>query len=158
MTDAAINPAAPHHLPWFITPPGGNDGLFTAMIIFLIVVLVLIGVLYFKLHALPEHLAHRGNKIQMEIVAVLAVLALFTHEHLFWIIGLLLALIELPDFSTPINIMAQSLQRIAGGGRRAPAQEAPPEPAPAIVIEAHEVHVSASEPRPESGTQDMSRA
>jgi|SRR5579872_1602183 hypothetical protein len=114
------NPLAPEHLPWFITAPGQTDGLFVAMIIFLIVVLLLIGVLYFKLHALPEHIAAGTNKVQMEIVAVLAVIALFTHEHIFWIAGLLLALIQLPDFSTPINAMSQSLQRMARGRRAIP--------------------------------------
>ena len=123
MTDP-INPAAPHHLPWFITAPGGTDGLFTAMIVFLVVVLLLIGLLYFKLHALPEHIAHGATKVKMDVVMVLAVLAMFTHENLFWVAALLLAVVELPDFSGPINSMAQSLQRLArrgprwGGGRR----------------------------------------
>ena len=70
-------------------------------------------VLYFNLHHLPEHFAGRTKKAQLEIVAVLAILAMFTHEHIFWIAALLLALVELPDFSTPINSMAQSLQRLA---------------------------------------------
>ncbi len=43
-------------------------------------------------------MAHRGKKVQMEIVAVLAPISLLTHNHLFWIAGLLLALIDLPDF------------------------------------------------------------
>ena len=112
MTDS-INPAAPRHLPWFITPPGGTDGLFIAMLVFLVVVSLLIGVLYFKLQALPEHMARGSNKVQMEIVAVLSVIGLFTHNVLLWIVALLLAVVELPDFSTPLNIMAQSLQRLA---------------------------------------------
>jgi hypothetical protein len=63
---------------------------------------------------LPEQMAHRGQKIQFEIVAVLALLALFTHNHAFWIAGLLLALIPLPDFTTPLSSIAGSLERIAG--------------------------------------------
>jgi hypothetical protein len=70
-----------------------------------------IGVFYFKLHSLPEQMAHRGQKVQFEIVAVLGLLALFTHNHLFWIAGLLLALVPMPDFSTPLASMAQSLGR-----------------------------------------------
>jgi hypothetical protein len=112
MTDS-INPAAPRHVPWFITAPGQSDGLFTAMIIFLIVVLLLIGVLYFKLHALPEHIAHGATKGKMDFVMVLAVLAMFTHQNLFWIAALLIAFVELPDFSSPISSMARSLQRLA---------------------------------------------
>ncbi len=162
MTDG-LNPAAPPHLPWFITAPGQTDGLFTAMLIFLVVVLLLIGVLYFKLHALPEHIAHRTSKVQMEIVAVLAVLALFTHDHIYWILALLLALIQLPDFSTPINTMAQSLQRLAQ--RRRTASE--PEPslaptsdaAPVANAEASAARVPATtQPSPVPRLEDVSRA
>jgi hypothetical protein len=87
--------------------------LLVAMALFLLLAIVGIGVLYFKLHALPEQMAHRGQKVQFEIVAVLGLISLFTHNHLFWIAGLLLALIPLPDFSTPLTSMAQSLGRMA---------------------------------------------
>ena len=136
MTDS-VNPAAPHHVPWFITAPGQSDGLFTAMIIFLIVVLLLIGVLYFKLHALPEHIAHGATKGKMDFVMVLAVLAMFTHQNLFWIAALLIAFVELPDFSSPINSMARSLQRLARGGRLPPPRRAAiAKPEPQKVFEA----------------------
>lgn len=82
------------------------------MLLFLAI--VGIGVFYFRLHALPEQMAHRGQKVQFEIVAVLGLLSLFTHNHLFWIAGLLLALVPMPDVSTPLRSMAQSLGRIAG--------------------------------------------
>ena len=157
--NAEINPAAPHHLPWFITAPGASDGLFTAMIIFLIVVLLLIGVLYFKLHALPEHMAHRTSKVQMEIVAVLAVIALFTHDHIFWIAGLLLAFVQLPDFSTPINAMAQSLQRIARGGRHEVTEVVVvPEASSPAIAEASGADTKPAESGPAHGLQDVSRA
>ena len=55
-----------------------------------------------------------GKKVQMEIVAVLALISLFTHNHLFWIAGLLLALIDLPDFSSPISSIARSLEKLSG--------------------------------------------
>ena len=77
----------------FITGPGETDILMSVMAVVLILAVLLVGVLYFRLHALPEHIAHRSHKLQLEIVAVLGLLALFTHEHLFWIAGLLLALI-----------------------------------------------------------------
>jgi hypothetical protein len=98
--------------------------LLVAMAIFILAAVVGIGVLYFKLHSLPEQMAHRGQKVQFEIVAVLGLLSLFTHNHLFWIAGLLLALIPLPDFSTPLTSMAQSLGRMAGA--RAEPQAIPP--------------------------------
>jgi hypothetical protein len=82
-----------------------------------------IGVFYFKLHSLPEQMAHRGQKVQFEIVAVLGLLSLFTHNHLFWIAGLLLAFVPLPDFSTPLTSMAQSLGKLAGGSSQSQAAQ-----------------------------------
>jgi NADH:ubiquinone oxidoreductase subunit 5 (subunit L)/multisubunit Na+/H+ antiporter MnhA subunit len=117
MAAAAIHPEATHHLPFFITPPGESDILMNVMIVFLALIVFLIGILYLRLHALPEHMAHRTQKVQYEIVAVLALISLFTHNHIYWIIGLLLALVQLPDFSTPLTRMADSLSRMAGGKR-----------------------------------------
>jgi len=74
------------------------------------------------LHTLPERMAHKSQKLQFEIVAVLGLLALFTHNHLFWVIGLLLAMIDLPDFSSPLRRIAGSVDKLAG---------VPPEPDPA---------------------------
>jgi len=116
MTEAP-NAAAPHHMPWFMTAPGETDGLLVGMLIFLIIVIVVVGNLYFQLHALPERRAHHTNKAQMEVVAVLALLALFTHQHIFWIIALLLAFVQLPDFSTPLNSIADSLDSLVNGRR-----------------------------------------
>src|SRR4051794_22032143 len=110
----AANPAAPHHLPIFITEPGQTDVLFNVMGIFLVVAVLMVVVFYFRLHSLPEQIAHKGQKIQFEIVAVLGLISLFTHNHFFWIAGLLLAFIPLPDFSTPLERMADSLGRMAG--------------------------------------------
>jgi len=111
------NPLAPHHLPWFITGPGQTDILFVAVTIFVIAVVLVFGNLYFKLHHLPERMAHEGNRIQFQIVAVLALLAMFTHNNLFWIAALLLALVKFPDYSTPINSMAQSLETLVRRSR-----------------------------------------
>jgi hypothetical protein len=122
-----LHPAAIHHLPPFVTAPGETDVLFGAVAIFVVLAVIGIGVFYFKLHALPEQMAHRGQKVQFEIVAVLALLALFTHNHAFWIAGLLLALVPLPDFGTPLSSIAGSPERIAansGPAAPGPAQEA----------------------------------
>jgi hypothetical protein len=119
-----LHPAATEHLPFFVTAPGETDWLFVTMAIFVLLAVIGIGIFYFKLHALPEQMAHRGQKVQFEIVAVLALIALFTHNHLFWIAGLLLALIPLPDFTTPLTSIAHSLNRIAGAAE--PAVPAPP--------------------------------
>jgi hypothetical protein len=116
-----LHPAATDHLPFFITAPGQTDGLFNAMIVFLIVVVFSVGLMYLRLHALPEHLAHGTSKVQLQIVGVLALLALFTHNHIFWIGALLIALVQFPNFSAPLASMAQSLEKLAGS---APPQEA----------------------------------
>jgi hypothetical protein len=77
------------------------------------------------LHTLPERIAHRGHKLQFEIVAVLGLLALFTHMHVFWVVGLLLALIDIPDFGQPLRSIAGSLERIAGVAPGTGADEVP---------------------------------
>jgi hypothetical protein len=111
---ATLNPAATDHLPFFITAPGQSDGLFTAMVVFLIVLVFAVGLLYLRLHALPEHLAHGTSKVQLQLVGVLALLALFTHNHIFWIAALLIALVQFPNFSAPLASMAHSLEKLAG--------------------------------------------
>ena len=111
---AMLHPEAVAHLPPFITLAGETDWFLVAMGVFLIGVIVGIGVFYLKLHALPEHMAHRGQKVQFEIVAVLALIALFTHNHAFWIVALLLAMVPIPDITTPLASMARSLGIMSG--------------------------------------------
>src|SRR5215211_7623474 len=111
---ASAHPAATHHLPMFITPPGETDVLMVAVAIILALATLAFGILFLRLHTLPERIAHRTHKLQFEIVAVLGLIALFTHMHIFWVAGLLLALIDLPDFGRPLNRIAGSLERIAG--------------------------------------------
>jgi hypothetical protein len=137
---ATLHPVATDHLPFFVTAPGQTDGLFNAMIVFLVVVVFAVGLIYLRLHALPEHLAHGASKVQIQIVGVLALLALFTHNHIFWIGALLIALVQFPNFSAPLASMARSLERLAdrapseGGYASGPAAEvALHEPVPARV-------------------------
>ena len=113
MTDA-LHPAATDHLPIFITAPGSSDVLMNVMAVFLVVAVLATGLLFLRLHTLPERMAHKSQKLQFEIVAVLGLLALFTHMHIFWVAGLLLALIDLPDFGTPLRRIAGSLEKMAG--------------------------------------------
>jgi hypothetical protein len=109
-----LHPNAPHHLPSFITAPGDTDVLMLVVGVFLLVAVLAVGNAYLHLHTLPERMAHKSQKLQFEIVAVLGLLALFTHVHLFWIAGLLLAMIDLPDFSTPLRRIAGSVEKMAG--------------------------------------------
>ncbi|MCA1371465.1 hypothetical protein I6F15_29640 [Bradyrhizobium sp. BRP14] len=112
--EESLHPAAVDHLPPFITAPGQTDILFNVMIVFVLLMIFLVGILYLRLHALPEHMAHGASKVQLQIVGVMALIALFTHNHLFWIAALLLAMVEFPDFSSPVRSMARSLAKIAG--------------------------------------------
>ena len=109
-----LHPLAPHHLPGFITAPGETNVLMVVMGVFLIVAVLVVGNFYLHLHSLPERMAHKSQKLQFEIVAVLGLLALFTHVHIFWIAALLLARVDLPDFSTPLSSIANSVEKIAG--------------------------------------------
>jgi hypothetical protein len=111
---AEINPAATHHLPSFITPPGETDVLMVVTALFLLVSVIAFGLLFLRLHTLPERMAHRSHKLQFEIVAVLGLLALFTHMHVFWVAALLLALIDIPDFGGWAGRIATAVERIAG--------------------------------------------
>jgi hypothetical protein len=110
----ALHPAATHHLPSFITAPGETDVLMVVMALILVLAVLGFGILFLRIHSLPERMAHRGHKLQFEIVAVLCLISLFTHMHIFWIAGLLLALIDLPDFGTPLNRIAGSAEKMAG--------------------------------------------
>jgi len=108
------HPVAIEHLPMFITPPGETDVLMVVLAFILAGSVLGFGVFYFRLHSLPEHLAHKSKKIQAELVALLCLISLFTHMHIFWIIGLVLAFVELPDFSGPLNRIAGSAEKVAG--------------------------------------------
>jgi hypothetical protein len=124
---AELNPLAPHHLPWFVTAPGATDVLYVLTTVVVIVAVVLLGVFFFWLHSLPERMGHK--KLQFEIVAVLGLISLFTHMHIFWILGLLLAVIDLPDFIGPLRRIAAAAEKIAGTPPERPeaAPAAPPQ-------------------------------
>lgn len=115
---AVRSPLSPDHLPWFVTAPGHTDVLMIVMGIFLVLFVLLFGVLMLRLHHLPEHIAQKEQKVQYEIVAVLGLLAMFTHENILWVAGLLLAMIDLPDFAGLFVRIAQSVERIAWKTRR----------------------------------------
>lgn len=126
----AIHPAAPHHLPPFLPGADGSDWLLTFVGVLLVVSVLGFGVIMLHLHSLPERLAHRGHKLQFQVVAVLGLLALFTHIHLFWVAALLLALVDIPDIGGHLRRIAGAAERLAGlppgGGDIAGEQEARP--------------------------------
>lgn len=120
-----IHPAATHHLPMFITAPGQTDTFMVAMAILLVLCVFGFGILFLRLHTLPERVAHKGHKIQFEIVAILGLLALFTHMHIFWVAGLLLAFIDIPDLGGFLGRIAGSVEKMAGVKPGAGADDVP---------------------------------
>jgi hypothetical protein len=132
----SLNPAATQHLPSFITAPGETDVFMVVLSVILVLSVLMFGSLFFRLHTLPERMAHRGHKIQFEIVAVLGLLALFTHIHLFWVAGLMLALIDIPDFSGSLSRIAGSTEKLAGIGPGEGAVDLPDETAAVVEHEA----------------------
>jgi hypothetical protein len=149
MTES-LHPAASHHLPSFITAPGETDVLMIVLGVILVLTVLLFGSLFFRLHTLPERMAHRGKKIQFEIVAVLGLLALFTHIHLFWVAGLLLALIDIPDFSGSLSRIAGSTEKLAGFAPGEGAVDVPP----AVAVTGHETEVPATPKAALPGTRN----
>ena len=107
-----IHPLAPHSLPPFVGAADGSDPLFSAIIFIVILAVLGVGVFYLKLHAIPEQLAHKHGNTQSQLIMVLALLALFKHNNIFWVAALILALLKLPDFLTPINSISESLKKL----------------------------------------------
>lgn len=129
MTPSAdIHPMAPAHLPRYIAAADGSDFLMSFMVVFLISIILGLGVAYFTLHALPEKMAHRSNSVQLQLISVLAMLALFTHNNLFWVAALVLAAFRPPDLLTPLNSMAQSLRNLSRPDRAETADTNPMPP------------------------------
>ncbi len=140
---AALHPLAPHHLPSFISDASGADPMMTNVAIFAVVMVFLLTTFFLHLHSLPEQLAHKVGANQLQIVGVLALIALFTHNNLYWVAALLLALIQIPDYETPLGRIADALDRLKATPTP-PAPETMAETAPAAEASAP-VEATASE-------------
>jgi len=100
------------HIPGFLPGADGSDPLFSGMVIFTIILVLFIGSFYFRLHAIPEHMAHSDNHAQMQVIGILCLLALFTHNNMFWVVALLVAAFRMPDFLSPLQSIAGSLESL----------------------------------------------
>lgn len=136
MDDTQIHPLAPEHLPSYIVAADGSDFLFTFMTVFTVGLILLIGILYLTLHAMPERMAHESNHSQMQVIGILALLALFTHNNLFWIIAILVAAFRPPDFLTPVTSIANSLATLASRAAVPTLETAIAGPAPGATVQA----------------------
>ena len=150
----SIHPAASQHMPAFITAPGETDVLMVVMGVILALAVLGFGIVFLRLHTLPERMAHKSQKIQFEIVAVLGLIALFTHMHIFWVAGLLLALIDFPDFGTSLKRIAGSAEKVAGLNPGEGLTDLPDE----VVVGAERSHETRASPETYGAGQDDSAA
>ncbi len=130
MTAAELHPMATGHIPRYVVAADGSDYLFSAMVVFFVVLVVLIGVGYLTLHSVPEKMAHENNHPQFQLVGILALLALFTHNGIFWIAAILVAGFQFPDFATPMKNIADAVRSLGRSPVPETLPEAPPPAAP----------------------------
>jgi len=108
-----IHPLAPDHIPSYVVQADGSDYLFTFMVVFTIGMILIVGVAYFALHSVPEKMAHKSNHPQFQLVGILALLALFTHNGLFWVAAILIAGFQIPDLAAPLRTIADAIRSLA---------------------------------------------
>ena len=77
-------------------------------------------------------------------MAVVRLLSLFTHNHLFLVIRLFLAMVDLPDFSSALRRVVGSVEKMAG----VPPEPDPTEPPPET--DAHAVGTNSSAAKTEA--------
>ncbi len=135
MDTPELHPMASGHIPRYIAAADGSDYLFNVMIVFAVLAIVLIGVSYFTLHSVPEKMAHKSNHPQFQLVGILALLALFTHNGLFWVAAILVAGFQIPDLGAPLRAIADAIDRNSARRNATPEPGAsdgrvPDEPAP----------------------------
>lgn len=105
-----LNPLAYEHMPNYLAKADGTDTLFTVVIWLVVILALVFGNFYLRLHALPERMAHAQNNAQFQLVTVLALIALFTHNNIFWIAALLLATVRLPNYSAALSDISAAIR------------------------------------------------
>ncbi|MGV6802632.1 MAG: hypothetical protein ACWA49_00390 [Ruegeria sp.] len=128
MTSANLHPMATGHIPSYVTQADGSDFLFNFMVLFTVGLILLIGVAYFTLHSIPEKMAHENNHPQFQLVGILALLALFTHNGIFWVAAILVAGFQFPDFAAPLRAIADAIRSLAPGATPSPVEPDPQQP------------------------------
>ena len=97
------------HLPFFIIRSDETDLVFIFVTIMLVLIVLGFGALYFTIQAWPDRLAKGASKVQLQIVGILGLISLLTLNNAFWIAGLLVAAIRIPDMVTPLREIAKAL-------------------------------------------------
>ena len=103
------------------------------MTVFLILIVLGFGAIYFTIQAIPDRLVEGTSKAQMQLVGILGLVSLFTMNNAYWVAALLLATIRIPDLVTPFKSMSRSLKKISIDNKRQ-------------VVEAQVVEVEEPEP------------
>jgi hypothetical protein len=85
--------------------------VFTA--VFLVLFTVMMGVLMLRLLYLPSKMVPQEQKAKYEVVATLCLLAMFAPGNFLWIAALLVAMIDIPDFTPLLQRIAEAVRRIA---------------------------------------------
>ncbi len=105
--ESSISDVVMARLPFWVTPPGETDGFLIVVGLFLVMVLLGFGALYFTVQAIPDRMAAGAHKVQMQLVGVLGLISLFTLNNAFWIAAILIAAVPLheilplkPEFDT----------------------------------------------------------
>lgn len=112
MTDA-ISAAGLEHLPSFIAGPGETDVILVGAMILLPIIFLAAGAFILRLHSVPDRMAHQANHNQLQLIGLLTLLALLTHNNWLWLFALIIAALNPPDLLTPLRSMARSLARIS---------------------------------------------
>ena len=120
------HPAAPTHLPWFVTEPGQTDTLMVFTGLFLLLFTLTMGVLMFRLLYLPVTLVPQEQKAKYEVVATLCLIAMFSPGNFFWVAAVLVAMADIPDYTPLLRQIADAVRRIAEAPKKG--EEAPPRP------------------------------
>ncbi len=102
----------------FIAGPGETDVFFIVVVVIAITVTLLVGVFYFTLHHLPEKMGKKVNSSQLMLIGILSLIAMFTHNNAFFFAALILAAVQLPDWTTPLTSIAKSLRNLAELAKR----------------------------------------
>jgi hypothetical protein len=61
-------------------------------------------------------MAHKANHNQLQLIGLLTLLALLTHNNVLWLLALIIAALNPPDLLTPLRSMARSLARMSRRG------------------------------------------
>lgn len=101
------------HLPSYVTGPGETDVLLVGAIILLPLIFLAFGAFFLSLHSVPDRMAHKVNHNQLQLIGLLTLLALLTHNNVLWLLALIVAALNPPDMLTPLRSMARSLARMS---------------------------------------------